>query len=68
MALYNSTNEKITLKKGTIVTKVAAANVVPPMLEPTSGTSPDVPDQGSKTERNMGQNGYVPSNGENITI
>ena len=43
MALYNSTNEKITLKKGTIVAKVAAANVVPPMLAPASGTSPDEP-------------------------
>ena len=62
VVLYNSTKEKITLKKGTIVTKVVAANVVPPMLAPTSGMSPDIPDQGSKTEGNMGQNGYVPSN------
>ena len=68
VVLYNSSNDKITLKKGTIVVKVAAANVVPPMLAPTSGTSPDIPDQGSKTERNMGQNGYVPSNRENITV
>ena len=68
VALYNSSNDKITLKKGTIVAKVAAANIVPPMLAPASGTFPDVPDQGSKTERNMGQNGYVPSNGGNITV
>ena len=68
VALYNSSNDKITLKKGTIVVKVVAANVVPPMLAPASGTSPDVPDQGSKTEWNMGQNGYVPSNRENITV
>ena len=68
VVLYNSTKEKITLKKGTIVTKVVAANVVPPMLAPASGMSPDIPDQGSKTEGNMGQNGYIPSNGENITV
>ena len=28
VALYNSSNDKITLKKGTIVAKVVAANVV----------------------------------------
>ena len=30
VALYNNTREKITLKKGTIVAKVAAANVISP--------------------------------------
>ena len=38
--LYDNTHEKITLKKGTIVAKVAAANVIPPMLAPASGTFP----------------------------
>ena len=68
VVLYNSSNDKITLEKGTIVAKVAAANIVPPMLAPASGTFPDVPDQGSKTEGNMGQDGYIPSNGKNITV
>ena len=35
VALYNNTCEKITLKKCTIVAKVAAANVIPPMLAPS---------------------------------
>ena len=39
VALYNNTREKVTLKKGTIVAKVATANVIPPMLVPASGNS-----------------------------
>ena len=34
IGLQNMTREKITLKKGTKVTRVAAANIVPPMLAP----------------------------------
>ena len=34
IGLQNMTREKITLKKGTKVTHVAAANIVPPMLVP----------------------------------
>ena len=34
IGLQNGTWEKITLKKGTKVTRVTAANIVPPMLTP----------------------------------
>ena len=34
IGLQNMTREKITLKKGTKVTRVVAANIVPPMLAP----------------------------------
>ena len=34
IGLQNGTQEKITLKKGTKVTRVAPANIVPPMLAP----------------------------------
>ena len=34
IGLQNGTQEKITLKKGTKVTRVTAANIVPPMLAP----------------------------------
>ena len=34
IGLQNMTLEKITLKKGTKVTRVVAANIVPPMLAP----------------------------------
>ena len=34
IGLQNMTQEKITLKKGTKVAHVAAANIVPPMLAP----------------------------------
>ena len=34
IGLQNGTQEKITLKKGTKVTHVTAANIVPPMLAP----------------------------------
>ena len=56
VALYNNTCEKVTLKKGTIVAKVAAANVIPPMLAPASGMFQNVPDFGC-------EDGYIPSNG-----
>ena len=38
IGLQNSTREKIVLKKGTKVTQVATANVVPPMFAPDLST------------------------------
>ena len=64
--LYNNTCEKITLKKGTIVAKVATTNVVPPMLAPASGTFQNVPDFGDGLDRDGCEDGYVPSNGGDI--
>ena len=61
VALYNNTHEKITLKKGTIVAKVATANVIPPMLAPASGTFQNVPNFGAGLDGNECENGYVPS-------
>ena len=66
VALYNNTCEKITLKKGTIVAKVATANVIPPMLAPASGTFKNVPDFGDGLNWNGCEEGYVPSNGGDI--
>ena len=63
VALYNNTHEKITLKKGTIVAKVAAANVIPPMLAPATGMFQNVPDFGDGSDGNGCEDGYVPSNG-----
>ena len=68
MALYNNTCEKITLKKGTIVAKPAATNVIPPMLAPASGMFQDVPEMGDGLDRNGCENGYVPSNGGAVPI
>ena len=61
VVLYNNTHEKVTLKKGTIVAKVATANVIPPMLAPASGMLPNIPDFGNECEH-----GYVPSNGRDV--
>ena len=66
VALYNNTHEKITLKKGTIVAKVATRNVIPPMLAPASGTFQNVPDFGDGLNQNGCKDGYVPSNGGDI--
>ena len=67
VALYNNTHEKITLKKGTIVAKVAAANVIPPMLVPAFGTFQNVPDFGTGLDGNECKNRYVPSNGRDVS-
>ena len=66
VALYNNTHEKITLKKGTIVAKVATANVIPPMLAPASGMFPNAPNFGAGLDGNECKNGYIPSNGRDI--
>ena len=66
VALCNNTREKITLKKGTIVAKVAAANVIPPMLAPASGTFQNVPNFGDGLDRNGCKDGYIPSNGGDV--
>ena len=68
VALYNNTREKIILKKGTIVAKVAATNVVPPMLAPASGTFQDVPKISDGTDQNGCEDRYVPSNGGAVPI
>ena len=61
VALYNNTCEKITLKRGTIVAKVATANVIPPMLAPASGKSQNIPDVGDGLQGNGSEDGYIPS-------
>ena len=66
VALYNNTREKITLKKGTIVAKVATANVIPPMLAPASGMFLNIPNFGAGLDGNKCENGYVPSNGRDV--
>ena len=66
VALYNNTREKITLEKGTIVAKVATANVVPPMLAPASGMFQNVPNFGDALDWNGCEDGYVPSNGGDV--
>ena len=67
MALYNNTPEKITVKKGTIVAKVAIVNVIPPMLAPASGMLQNIPDFGAGSDGNKCENGYVPSNRRDIS-
>ena len=63
VALYNNTREKIILKKGAIVAKVATTNVIPSMLAPASGMFQDVPEMGDELDRNGCKDRYVPSNG-----
>ena len=63
VALYDNIREKITLKKGTIVAKVATANVISPMLAPASGMFQNVPDVADGLEGNGCEDGYIPSNG-----
>ena len=67
LALYNNTHEKITLKKGIIVAKVAATNVIPPMLAPASSTFQNVPNFGDRLDGNEYKNGYVPSDGGDVS-
>ena len=62
VALYNNTREKVTLKKGTVVAKVATACVIPPMLAPASGAFLNVPDFGAGLDGNKCEHRYVPSN------
>ena len=66
VALYDNTREKITLKEGTIVAKVVAVNVMPPMLAPASGTFQDIPNFGDGLDQNGCEDGYVPSNGGDV--
>ena len=66
VALYNNTHEKITLKRGTIVAKVAATNVIPPMLAPASGMSQNVPNVGDGLQGNGSEDGYIPSDGRYV--
>ena len=67
VALYNNTREKITLKKGTIVANVAAANVIPPMLAPASGTFQNIPDFGAGLDGNECKMGtYHPMEGTSL--
>ena len=68
VVLYNNTHEKIILKKGTIVVKVAATNVIPPMLAPASGTFQDIPKMGDGLDQNGCEDAYVPSNGRAIPV
>ena len=63
VALYNNTREKITLRKGTIVAKVATANIIPPMLVPASGMFQNIPDVGDGLKGNGCEDGHIPSNG-----
>ena len=67
VALYNNIREKITLKRCTIVAKVATANVIPPMLAPASGMYQNVPNFGDGLDGNECKNGYVPSHGGDIS-
>ena len=66
VALYNNTCEKITLKKGTIVAKVATTNVIPPMLAPASGMFQNVPNFGDGLNWNGYEDGCIPSNGGDV--
>ena len=66
VALYNNTREKITLKKGTSVAKVATVNAVPPMLAPASGTFQNVPNFGDRLDQNGCEDGNIPSHGGDI--
>ena len=43
VALYNNTQEKIALTKGTIVAKVTTANAIPPMLALTKSITMTYP-------------------------
>ena len=66
VALYNNTCEKVTLKKSTIVAKVATANIIPPMLAPASVMFPNVPDFSAGLDGNECEHGYIPSNGRDV--
>ena len=67
--LNNTTWEKITLKKGTKVAKVFAANVIPPMLAPKERTDAEiteisVPQSGAERHTNEAKMG----NANNVTL
>ena len=51
-----------------MVAKVAAANVIPPMLAPASGTFQDVPKMGDGLDQNGCEDGYAPSNGGAVPV
>ena len=62
VALYNNTREKITLMKGTVVVKVTAANVIPPMLALTKSTYYDIPQDEGDQNLKMPVLGNIPKN------
>ena len=57
----------MTLRKGMVVVRILAVNVIPPVLAPSSGTYQNVPDFCNATEGNDAKNGYIPETKENIT-
>ena len=68
IGLNNTTQEKITLKKGTKVAKVFAANVIPPMLAPKERMDAEImeisiPQSGAEIQANEAKMG----NANNIT-
>ena len=62
VALYNNTREKITLMKGTVVAKVTAANVIPPMLALTKSMYYDIPQDEGDESLKMSILGNIPEN------
>ena len=64
IGLNNTTREKITLKRGTKVAKVFAANVIPPMLAPKERTDAEIteisiPQSGTERQANEAKMGNV---------
>ena len=67
VALFNNSQEKVTLRKGMVVARISAANMIPPMLAPSSGTYQNVPNSCNATKGNDAKNRYVPETKEYIT-
>ena len=56
----------MTLKKGTVIARIMAANIIPPMLAPSSGMYQNIPDSCNAIEGNHIKGRYIPETEENI--
>ena len=54
------------LRKGTVVARISAANVIPPMLAPSAETYQDIPDLHGGNREYDAESRYVPEMMENI--
>ena len=66
VALFNNSQEKVTLKKGMVIVRIMAVNITPPLLAPSSGMYQNVPDSRNATEGSNTKGGYVPETKGNI--
>ena len=66
VALFNNSQGKVMLRKGTVVARISAANVIPPMLAPSAEMYQDIPDLHDGNWEYDAESRYIPEMMEDI--